>query len=187
MPVCMETYRSVALEDPEGQWELHHGRLVQKPNMTTEHNSLARILGFKLQLQLDLNRFTVSTNTGRVGKADEDTSYIPDVMIIPTPALRRLLATPGTFEEYEEPLPLVAEVWSRSTGSYDINTKLPDYRRRGDAESWRLHPYQRVLTTWRRQPDGSYEERTVWGGTVRLHALPQVEIDLDELFTLELG
>ncbi len=30
MPVSEQTYRVVALEDPEGQWELHRGRLREK-------------------------------------------------------------------------------------------------------------------------------------------------------------
>jgi hypothetical protein len=33
----------------------------------------------------------------------------------------------------------------------------------------------------RLQSDGSYEETILTGGAVRLHALPEVVIDLDEL------
>ena len=185
MVVCAKTYRMVALEDPEGQWELHRGQLVSKPNMTTEHNNLQTILVFKLQLQLPLSEFIVRGNTGRV-QADEDSSYIPDVMILPVPAIRRMLAVPHTFEEYPEALPLIVEVWSRSTGAYDTNTKLPDYQHRGDAEIWRMHPYRREVIIWRRQPDEAYTESLVRGGIVQLHALPQVTIDLDELFALAL-
>jgi Uma2 family endonuclease len=54
------------------------------------------------------------------------------------------------LEIYDEPLPLVAEVWSPSTGGYDVLAKLPEYRRRGDTEIWLLHPYERTLTAWRR-------------------------------------
>jgi Uma2 family endonuclease len=77
---------------------------------------------------------------------------------------------------------LVVEVWSPSTGGYDIDAKLPTYRARGDREIWRIHPYERTLTTWRRQPDGSYAETVHRGGTIEPIAVPGVTIDLDALF-----
>ena len=86
------------------------------------------------------------------------------------------------LEVYQVPLPLVIEVWSRSTGTYDVDDKLPEYQRRGDLEIWRLQPYERALTAWRRQPDGSYTETVYSGGSVRPGALPGVAIDLDALF-----
>jgi Uma2 family endonuclease len=74
------------------------------------------------------------------------------------------------------------EIWPRSTGDYDVEEKLPEYQRRGDLEIWRLHPYERTLTAWRRQPDGSYTETIYTGGVVHPVALPGVAIDLDALF-----
>ena len=54
----------------------------------------------------------------------------------------------------------------------------------GDLEIWLLHPYERTVTAWRRQPDGSYIETVFRGGVVQLHALPDVSVDLDSLFAL---
>ena len=76
----------------------------------------------------------------------------------------------------------MVEVWSPSTGDYDVDAKLPVYQQRGDREIWRIHPYERTLTSWLRQPDGSYQETLHRGGIVALVALPGVTIDLDELF-----
>ena len=73
-------------------------------------------------------------------------------------------------------------VWSRSTADYDVNTKIPEYRRRGDLEIWRIHPYERTLTTWRRQPDGSYTETLYREGRVPVVSLPGVFIEIAELF-----
>jgi len=84
----------------------------------------------------------------------------------------------------DEPLPLVVEVWSPSTGGYDARTKLPEYQRRGNAEIWFIHPYDRTLTAWQRQPDGSYRESLRRGGIVEPIALPGVRIDLDALFAV---
>ena len=74
------------------------------------------------------------------------------------------------------------EVWSRSTGGYDVDAKLPEYQRRGDLEIWRVHPYERTLIAWRRQLDGTYTELLYTGGRVRPVAMPDVTADLDALF-----
>src|SRR3712207_8267863 len=49
---------------------------------------------------------------------------------------------------------------------------------RGDLEIWRIHPYERTLTAWRRQPDGSYGEAVHTLGIIHPVALPNVAIDL---------
>jgi hypothetical protein len=48
--------------------------------------------------------------------------------------------------------------------------------------SEQIHPFDRTLTAWRRQPDGSYTESYYSGGSVQPVALPGVAIDLDTLF-----
>jgi Uma2 family endonuclease len=83
---------------------------------------------------------------------------------------------------FSDPLPLVVEVWSPSTGDYDVDAKLPVYQQRGDLEIWRIHPYERTLTAWRRQPDGLYQETIHPEGVVKPMALPGVAIDLGALF-----
>ena len=78
-------------------------------------------------------------------------------------------------------MPLVVEVWSPSTGDYDVEVKLREYQQRGDAEIWRIHPYERTLTTWRLQPAGSYEQTVYSTGIIQLVALPGVEIEIGRL------
>ena len=74
---------------------------------------------------------------------------------------------------------MVVEIWSPSTGRYDINEKLPDYQQRGDLEIWYVHPMSARLTAWRRRPDGTYSESVYRGGIVRPESLPGVAIDLE--------
>jgi Uma2 family endonuclease len=108
---------------------------------------------------------------------------IPDVCVVPLHLVaQRRQDRPTALEIYEEPMPLVVEVWSPSTGEYDVDQKLKEYQQRGDLEIWRLHPYERTLTAWVRQPDGSYAETLYAGGVVRPAHLPGVAIDLDALF-----
>jgi Uma2 family endonuclease len=83
---------------------------------------------------------------------------------------------------FSGPLPLVVEIWSSSTGDYDVDAKLPIYQQRGDLEVWRIHPYERTLASWRRQPDGSYQETIYRSGSVTPIGLPGVTIDLNTLW-----
>src|SRR4051794_40636743 len=125
MPVSEATYQQVALEDPDGKWELHCGVLRQKDGMTASHNSISRRLGFRLQAQLPLERFDVCVNNGQVRRPG-GSYFIPDVMVVPRAfieALRR--DRPDQLEMYEQPLQLIVEIWSPSTGEYDRETKVP--------------------------------------------------------------
>jgi Uma2 family endonuclease len=123
----------------------------------------------------------VRVNAGRLRRG-ERTYYIPDVMVIPRNAANR--SEPASIEIYDQPLPFVAEVWSPSTGDYDVDRKFPGYQARGDFEIWRLHPYEKTLTIWRRRDDGGYDESIQKCGAVHLVGLPGVLVDLDEVFKL---
>lgn len=180
MPTSEKTYLQVALDEPGANWELHCGELRRKPSMTMEHNDIAEHLAYLLHSQLDRSQFRVRTNAGRTRVAT-GSYYIPDVFVVPTSLALRLKGR-RVLEAYSEPLPLVVEVWSPSTGDYDVETKLPDYRRRGDAEIWRIHPYERTLTAWRRGPDGEYTETMYTAGMVASESLPGVRIELGDLF-----
>ena len=181
MAVSERTYEAVALEDPHGLWELWDGRLREKPGMSFEHGDAMGELGYFLRRQLDGGRYRVHYNHARARRSDT-TVFIPDVAVIPIEYVDPLRGRPGTLEIYDGPLPFVAEIWSPSTGDYDVDAKLPEYQRRGDLEIWRLHAYDRTVTAWRRQPDGRYEEAFYRGGVVPVLSLPGVTIDLDELF-----
>ncbi|MGI8643551.1 MAG: Uma2 family endonuclease [Thermomicrobiales bacterium] len=180
--ISAATYERVALRDPDGQWELHHGQLREKPTMSFEHNDVMAVLPYQLHAQLDRLKYRILTNGGRL-RVSERNYYIPDVTVVPTEMVRALRDRPGRLEMYADPLPLVVEIWSPSTGSYDIQEKLAGYQERGDLEIWRVHPYERTLTAWRRQPDGSYDETLYPRGTVESVSLPGVVIDLATLFS----
>jgi Uma2 family endonuclease len=180
MPISEQTFKQIALEDPEGHWELHFGYLRRKPGMSSEHNQLVIDLAVQLATQLDRDEFRVRCNAGHVRRLSVS-YYIPDVFIIPT-SLERTQRGTQALEVYGSPLPLVVEIWSRSTGEYDVGTKLREYQQRGDLEIWLIHPYEHTLTAWRRQPDGSYSETHHSGGTIQPMALPNVTIDFDALF-----
>jgi Uma2 family endonuclease len=180
-PMSDEAFERLALGDPSAHWELYCGVPRRKPGMTFEHNEVSENLAFTLHAQLDRREYRVRTNKGHV-RRPRRSYFIPDVFVIPRAAFEPKRGHPDDLEAYTEPLPLVVEVWSRSTGGYDVTDKLAEYQRRGDAEIWLIHPYERTLTAWRRRPDGSYDETVIIDGIVRPVALPGVEIDLARLF-----
>jgi Uma2 family endonuclease len=180
LPISEEVYLRLALDDPDTPWELHDGLLVEKPGMSFQHGDSCFELAFAIRRQLDPTQYRVRSNHGRLHRA-RGTFFIPDVMVIPTAILGPDIHRPDVLERYDLPIPFVAKVWSPSTGRYDINTKLAEYRNRGDQEIWHLHPFERTVTAWRRRPDGDHDEIQFTGGQVRLHALPDVLIDLEAL------
>ena len=182
MPITEERYIQLALEAPEGHWELVDGCPRRKPIMTWEHNQIGRELALQLRMQLDRREWVAIHDSGKV-RRNARNYFQPDVCVAPMAMARRLFARPGIFEAYPEPLPLVVEVWSPSTGDYDLTDKLAEYQVRGDEDIWLIHPYEHWLTAWRRQSDGSYTEATYHGGIVEPATLPNVRIDLDDLLT----
>ena len=182
--ISNEAYERLALSDPSRQWELWDGKVREKPGMTCAHNSLGARLAQMLGSQLDWSVYEVRTDAGHVHRPDS-TYVIPDVFVLPLSQVTPHLRQHDVLEVYDQPLPLAVEIWSRSTGDYDVREKLDVYKQRGDLEIWYFHPYERTLTTRQRQPDGSYQESLYREGIVHPVALPGVEIDLAVLFDME--
>lgn len=178
--ISEQEYRELALNDPDHQWELWESVPREKPLMSMKHDDVSSLLGYMLQSQLDWTMHRANVNSGKL-RISSGTYFIPDVVVIPAAYKLPFEDDPRALNAFAEPLPLVVEVWSRTTGTYDVATKLQAYRARGDAEIWFIHPYERTLTIWRRQADGSYVEEQFLGGVVGVASLPGVSIDLDAL------
>jgi Uma2 family endonuclease len=148
--------------------------------MSADHNQAIFRLLSALFHQLDLEEFQVRADLGSVRRSSSS-YYVPDIYVVPAELVRSQLGT-RRLEVFTPPLPLVIEVWSPSTGDYEVETKFPEYRARGDLEIWRVHPIEHTITTWVRQADGSYLETVHRDGAVRPAALPGVSIDLAALF-----
>jgi Uma2 family endonuclease len=180
--MSVQAYEDFVLSGVEGLWELHDGVLVEKPGMSWRHLDIVTELVYLLRSQLDRAKYRVFAE-GRVRRA-ADTVLLPDVMVLPAAYGEPIVDDTG-LAIFSGPLLLVVDVWSRSTGDYDLNTKLPVYQERGDREIWRIHPFERTLTRWIWQPDGTYAMSVHHGGVLILAAVPDAEIaiqiDLDWL------
>ncbi len=178
--ISEQEYRELALNDTDHLWELWDGEPREKPLMSVWHDGVASYLGHLLQSQLDRREYWVNVNGGKARLSPRN-YFIPDVVVIPRAYIEPFRGDPRAFNAWPEPLPLVVEVWSPSTGKYDFETKLAGYRARGDTEIWYIHPYDRTLMIWRRGENGSYAETIVGGGVVTVASLPGVRIDLEAL------
>jgi len=180
--IDVQAYEDFVLSGVEGLWELHDGVLVEKPGMSWRHLDIVTELVHLLRGQLDRAPYRVFAE-GRVRRAS-NTVLMPDVIVLPATYGEPIVDDSG-LAIFLGPMLLVVEVWSRSTGEYDLNTKLPVYQERGDREIWRIHPFERTLTRWIWQPDGAYAISVHRGGVLMLAAVPDAEIaiDLDWLFT----
>jgi Uma2 family endonuclease len=154
--------------------------LVEKPLMSMKHDNVSFYLGLALANQLDRHVYRVNVNGGKTRRSAR-TYFIPDVVVIPAVFQIPCEDDPRAFNAFVEPLPLVVEVWSPSTGHYDVATKLRAYRERGDRKVWYIHPYERTLTVWRKLPEGGYAEDLYRGGIVPVASLLGVTIDFDAL------
>ena len=180
MAVSAATFERLALEDEDSQWEMVCGRPRRKPDMTYPHNEAGTQLLVILHAQLDDQLYRVRFNAGHAKRGDAN-YFIPDVMVLPYGYTVKFHGS-RALETYDAPLPFVAEVWSPSTGEYDVEEKFPEYQRRGDLEIWRVHPYERTVIAWRRQLDGTYNETLYTTGVVPLESLPGVSVVLESLF-----
>jgi Uma2 family endonuclease len=176
-----DDFEQFIFEHPEKQWELCDGAVREKPGMASEHNDPLFYLAHDIASQLDRRVYRVRSNSTHLQRATAS-YFIPDIIVFPTASFRESLGQMHRLEKYEEPMFLVVEIWSRSTGNYDIDTKIPEYQARGDLEIWRLDPYERTLAVWRRNQAGTYDETHYTGGLVTVASLPNVVVDLDALF-----
>ena len=122
--VSEQEYRELVLSDDDRFWELWDGVLVEKPPMSMRHDNVASYLGAMLIFQLDPNEYVVNINSGKTRYTARN-YYIPDVVVIPAAYQQPFEHDPRSFNAYTDPLPFVAEVWSRTTGGYDMAAKLP--------------------------------------------------------------
>ncbi|MFT4037714.1 MAG: Uma2 family endonuclease [Thermomicrobiales bacterium] len=176
--ITEQEYIDLALED--SRLELWDGEPREKPAMSSTHAVVSLYLAASLIAQLDKRSYLVNHNEGKA-RISGSTYFIPDVIVVPANLITPHLGDPRHLAAWREPLPLVVEVWSPSTGAYDLQRKLTAYRERGDHEIWYLQPYDRILTTWRKHPVGTYDESVYTGGVVVVMSLPGVMIDLDDL------
>jgi Uma2 family endonuclease len=104
-----EQYQQFVLAQPDGQWELHDGRLVEKPGVTWEHADIAAELAYLLRHQIPRDEYRVFIES-RV-RRPAATIFLPDVMVVPTEYGEPFRGRPSALAIFSDPLPLIVEIW----------------------------------------------------------------------------
>lgn len=180
MTVSEAAYQRLVMQDRDHTWELVCGQLLRKPLMTMEHNYVPRRLARRFIFQLSEDAYVVS-ETAKL-RTPSGSYRNPDLAVIPIEYVERFRLQPGSFEVFDDAVPFVLEVWSESTGDYDVSRKLSEYQERGDAELWYAHPYAHTLAIYRRRLDGSYDQWQHSGGPTDIPSLGGIVINVDELW-----
>ena len=179
--VSEETYRRIAIGGESKRVELVRGRPREQPAAAFSPTQRWFEPGIMPERQLDRDGFVVGVNGGRLRRSTTNVA-IPDVFVTPTAVTRPLRTWSDGLALDEEPLPLVVEVRSPSTGNVD--EKFTEYRARGDLEIYRLHLSERTPTAWRRRPDGGEDGTPHREGIIRPASPPGVATDLGDPFAV---
>ena len=117
-------YEQLVWANPDQKWELVEGWLREKPGMTFEHGDTALELAYLLRTQLGRRQFRIAINDWRL-QWPAATILIPDLVVVPIAMTDEFRGQPGRLVIYSQPLPLVVEVWSRSTGTMMLRSRFP--------------------------------------------------------------
>jgi len=113
------------------------------------------------------------------GEPDETTSTVvqPDLVVVCDPAKLDDRGCKGAPD-------LVIEIISPDSVARDMREKFLLYERAGVAEYWIVHPIDRIVSIFRRGPDGLYGKPDVHTAEERISVgvLPELEIDLAPVF-----
>jgi Uma2 family endonuclease len=101
----------------------------------------------------------------------------PDICVICDPSKLEDRGCIGTPD-------LIVEILSPSTAKTDWTKKFNLYEKEGVREYWIVDPKEKVINVFLLQPDGKYDDGTVYfcHEKARVHIFDGLEIDLKELF-----
>ena len=167
------------------RYELVDGELVEMPPESPENLDLARFLLVQLLKHFPLQRVVYNTEVEVTGRRAR--CRVPDLLVHSEESLAALSgATRATISRDMPPPALVVEVVSpgETNRIRDYRYKHTEYAARGIAEYWIVDPEERRVTVcqW---VEGQYEDTVVKGSEqVRSEILPNLELTVDQLFSL---
>jgi Uma2 family endonuclease len=166
-------YETGILQEHERVELLDGELLVMSPIGPSHSHVVERLTKLLVTLSGDLGRVRIQDSF----RLNEDSVLEPDVMVIRSDA-ELAARLPGP-----EDLHLLIEV-ADSSLRYDRETKLPRYAEAGVPEAWLVIVPERAIIQHTDPSDGHYRQMRRYriGERVASHTLPQVAIDLADLF-----
>lgn len=157
--------------------ELIEGEIFVTPSPTAWHQIVALRLGSRLK------RAVMDTGLGLVLPAPFDVAF--DDQSVLQPDLLVLLNDRASLLERARVAgapTLVIEIISPSTETRDRERKRSMYAREGVPEYWLVDPQRRNVTSFSESAHGEYQRATTTEDVLISVAIPDVTIDLGEIF-----
>jgi len=181
--------KSITYEDsltmPENRFEeIVHGESRVMPPVTFFHACLIRKLSKTLEAQLNPGRYSLFGGDVGLGVTRAPlTCRVPDLMVFQTETLRRGRSHGAANDPYIWTTPeLIVECLSPSNRKGSIQELLADYARIAVPEVWLLDPKQPQFTSYRYESGALKHWLTTETGRLAPLLLPDVTVDLAELW-----
>jgi Uma2 family endonuclease len=174
-----------SLTMPENRFEeIVHGESRIMPPAIKSHVYLIRKLSKVLDRQLADSEYEVLSQSPGLGIERVPLTYrIPDLMVFRVESLRRDRAETAKNDPYIWTAPeLLVECLSPSNRKGSIQELLADYARVAVPEVWLLDPKPPQLTAYRYESGALKQWLRTEGGHVTPRLLPNVSVDLSELW-----
>jgi Uma2 family endonuclease len=182
--VKLITYED-SLTMPENRFEeIVHGESRIIPPAIKKHNYLIRKLSRVFERQLDDSEYEVHSQGAGLGiERIPLTCRIPDLMVFRAEALQRDSVETAGNDPYIWAVPeLIVECLSPSNRKGSIQELLADYARVAVPEVWLLNPNLPQFTSCRYDSGALQQWLTAGNGLVTPLLLPNVSVDLAELW-----
>ena len=167
-PTSMEEF--LAMPKQEGwNYELIDGMVMMSPRPAAMHQFISGNLYSELRHKLKSSKCLPIPEIDLVLK---DNNLIPDLMVICNEDIRDM-------KRYEKPPLIAIEIISPSSSSRDHITKRHKYEQLGIQEYWIVSPEEKCITVF---DFVNKKEAMYCEGTVKSFVLPEVEINLEDIF-----
>jgi Uma2 family endonuclease len=174
-----------SLTMPENRFEeIVHGESRIMPPVTFFHACLIRRLSKILEAQLNPSQHALFGGDVGLGIVRTPLTYrIPDLMVFETEALRRSRSRGAANDPYIWTTPeLLVECLSPSNRKGSVQELLVDYARVAVPEVWLLDPQLALFTSYRYESGVLKQSLAMETGRVAPLVLPNVTVDLSELW-----
>jgi len=164
--------------------EIVHGESRIMPPAVKKHNYLIRKLARVLEKQLNDDEYEVHCQGAGLGIERVPPTYrIPGLLVFRAESLRRDSAETARNDPYIWAVPeLLIECLSPSNRKGSIQALLADYARIAVPEVWLLDPEPPQFTSYRYENGALKQWLTTESGCVTPLLLPNVTVDLAELW-----
>ena len=131
----------------EGKWEILEGKIIMHSPASFEHEEI--VVRIAAELSKKLSDMGKVFGSNAVFRLSQKTGLAPDVSFV---RKERLYLVKRSY--FQGPPDIAVEVISRSTQKYDVEKKLPLYKKAGVSLIIYVFPDERKVVVWKKKEKG---------------------------------